>query len=355
MKNKIVLLALVLLVFLGAIAAAQEGLTPYASIRYSAGIRYQNDDYGGENFASLQSPAGSRAGLKYKGDVFELQAEVRFNTTLGPGPVYLIWKPGNFSLLAGYTDAPTLYSSNISLFEFNHGGYGNLSMGQVPQIKAGYNILGKAGVYIALFETMGWAGITNPGNKNPSRKDDLTRNSSPLPPFALGLDYNSGNISIGGGFAGSLFKAGETTVTQGGSPITYDAINDFAMIAYLHGNIKFGAPYIRFNAAFERSRYTFGMNNGNKADGSALEDNIIEGFLEFGYAMDFVTFALAGGYVQNLTNDDNRLAIGLTAAIPVQKRLKIIPGVIYYNELETGTVSSSGSRVDAGVKLQLDL
>jgi hypothetical protein len=228
-------------------------------------------------------------------------------------------------------------------------------MGQVPQIKAGYNILGKVGAYIALFETTGWSGITNSGNKNPAKNDDLTRNSSPLPPFALGLDYNSGNISIGGGFAGSLFKADEITVNQNGSPFTYDAVNDFALIAYLHGNIKFGAPYIRFNAAFERSRYTFGMSNGNKADSSALEDNIIEGFLEFGYAMDAVTIALAGGYVQNLTNDDNRLAIGATATIPVQKRLRIIPGVIYYNELETGTVSSSGSRIDAGIKLQLDL
>ncbi|MDR1212020.1 MAG: hypothetical protein LBK40_07310 [Spirochaetaceae bacterium] len=355
MKRKVLLLALVSWVFIGALAAAQEGLTPYASIRYSTGIRYQDDDYGGEDFTFLQSPAGSRAGLRYRGDQFELQAELRFNTQLGPGPVYLIWKPGDFSLLAGYTDAPTLYSSNISLFEFSHGGYGDSGIGRVPQIKAGYNILGKTGVYIALFETTGWSGITNPGNKNPSRKDDPTRNVSPLPPFALGLDYNSGNISIGGGFAGSLFKADETTVTQGGSSTTYDTVNDFAMIAYLHGNIKFGAPYIRFNAAFERSRCTFGMSNGNKADNSALEDNIVEGFLEFGYALDAVTFALAGGYVRNLTNDDNRLAVGLTAAIPVQKRLRIIPGVIYYNELETGTVSSSGSRVDAGVKLQLDL
>ncbi|MDR1212019.1 MAG: hypothetical protein LBK40_07305 [Spirochaetaceae bacterium] len=340
MQKKVLPLALVFLVFLGAAAAAQEGLTPYASIRYSAGIQYRNDDYGSENLVSLMTPGGSRAGLKYKGDIFELQAELRFNTQLTPGPVYLIWKPGDFSLLAGYTDAPTNYSSNINLFEFGHNGYGNSSMGQVPQIKAGYNILGKIGAYIALFETTGWSGITNPA--------DGTGNLSPLPPFAVGADFNSENISIGGGFAGSLYEKDAAAQAA--------AVNDFAMIAYLHGNIKFGAPYIRLNVAFERSRCTFGMsNNGNKPDGSALEDNIVEGFLEFGYAMDVVTLALAGGYVQNLTNDDNRLAIGMTAAIPVQKRLRIIPGVIYYNELETGTVSSSGSRVDAGVKLQLDL
>jgi hypothetical protein len=345
-KRKVLLLASVLLVLLGAIATAQEGLSPYVSIRYSGGIQYRTDDYKytGENLTALQTlGSGSRLGLRYRGDEFELQAEFRFDAAPGVGPVYLMWKPGNFSLLAGYNDGPTNFSSNISLFEFSHGGYGDTGMSRVPQIKAGYKF-GNVGAYVTLFETTGWGGITNPGG--------ATGNHSPLPPFALGADFNSGNISIGGGFAGSLVD------------VDADDGDGFGWMGYLHGNIKFGAPYIRFNFAYEYSRnLLLGSRNGNTvpsagtppvADDSALEDGTIEGFLEFGYAMDVVTIALAGGYVQNLTKDDNRLAIGATATIPVRKSLRIIPGVIYYNELETRDVSSSGSRIDAGVKLQLD-
>jgi hypothetical protein len=215
---------------------------------------------------------------------------------------------------------------------------------------------------------------SQPNNVNTGYSSFYTGRDVYFPVTAVGYDLKSDFIDIGLGFAGFKYFIKDSTVLAADTTTTNNAnINDtFAYIGYVHGTVKLGGPYVKFNATYQKAPELLGITGGSyfnatghgisedrtAAAGGSFSDAFFEGYIEFGIKTGLGTFAANVAYEKNLDAPQGRAdrgAVGLNFSIPVVQGFKVTPTVLYINELKDRAGVDQGYDVLGGIKLQYDL
>jgi len=373
--------AIIMSVAAGVFAQDAPKITPYASVRYFIGAYYQNKDFR-DYLATAGTETGndkldmanslintSRLGVKFEKGAISGEAQIR----LGPGHqglvqdalMYGTWKSSfGLEVTFGQTEAPFTYSNANEAWDFSGDGLGSSKYERNPQLKLSF-----AGLYVDLIRAP-----KATDNDNTGYQTALYDNRSVhMPLTAVGYEFKSDFADIGIGAAGYKY------IVKNAAGAIKDGSSDddaWTYIGYLHGQIKLGAPYIKFNATYQKSPYMLGMpratlfkssghissGQGPTADyagpdGSRM-DAFFEGFLEFGLKTDLGTLSANAAYMKNLNAPQgraDRMAVGLNFAIPVVSGFKVTPTALYINELKDRAGDKQGYDLLAGLKLQCDL
>lgn len=347
--------------------AQNASVTPYASVRYFIGAYYQNDDMPGGRDIDLTNTLinTSRLGMKFNRGRLSGIAEIG----LGPGHagtvttrhIYANYKfDTGFELLVGQTDLPWYMPITNEAYDI-HGGPGTSQADRTPQIKLSFQ-----GVYIVLAKSPG----LNPADSSIGYDKNMYGGQDVYMPLtAIGYDYKSDVIDFGLGLAGYKY------IIQNKAEYSENLISGYnnnilAFIAYLHGNVKLGDLFVRFNTALERAPALLGltqgephfnsnMHNGINPDTYKLKDMFVEGMVEVGLRLPLGILAASFGYAQNISNDGdgdaNRLGMGIQFAIDAAPNFTVVPTIFYLNELEDTNGNKQGADMLAGIQFRIDL
>ncbi len=359
------LFAAMLIVFMAAgMAFAQEKkIDPYMSVRMWLGVDYV--DAGGQTDFDFMEHALITSRLGFNGTLDKLSMKVEVglkDNSYGKGlyvrHFYGKYKSGGLEVLFGQTWTPYTYIMGCFAGDFVGLGYGATFDGRLPMVKIGY-----AGLYIAAIQQKGIFNGSDSSSSTTQTVDTTTSDAAQavdstttttdydnyMPKVAIGYEYKSDTLEIGPGFAINYTKI------DGGSSVT-------SFIAYVHGKVKFGAPFIKFNATVSQNPGDFGIiqtsavlplgTNGLSGSNAKGADDVyvFEGFIDLGYKLGFGTASIGAGYVNNFETKDERLALYAQVLIPVQKYFKVVPTVLYIDHFE-----DQGRELVAGVKLQADI
>lgn len=372
MDFKKVFLVSALVAIMGVSAMAQDAsVTPYAGVRYFIGAYYQNKDMAKANGTGSDADVDlantlvntSRVGVKFNKGKLSGVAELG----LGPGHagkvttrhIYANYKfDMGLNLLVGQTDLPWYMPLTNEAYDI-HGGPGTSQADRTPQIKLSY-----MGAYLVLAKSPG----LNPPDSNLGYHAQMYAGQDVYMPLtAIGYDYKSDMIDLGVGFAGYKYFIKNPTLANAKE-------NDdiFAFIGYVHGNVKLGDLFVRFNVAIEQAPTLLGLtqagphfngagsastiHNGITSDLKKLDDMFVEGMLELGFKLPFGVFAVSGGYAMNLDETDaTRLGIGAQLAINVAPGFSIVPTVFYLDEMKNSAGNKQGADALAGLQFRADL
>jgi hypothetical protein len=314
--------------FVLTLASAFGQITPFGTLNYHG---MANIPMEGGNLTWTHSMVSSALGVRYKAENLDVLVQYSFAANpLEPNRprIYFIWTPGDFLLQGGYTETPFTYYSGIIFNSWLNTGYGASTFHRTAQIKLGWK-----GAYLDLFDP----------------KSTGAAFGDTAPAFTAGYDYKNSTLSLGGGFAG--YYINDTT---------------FPYIAYLHGTVKFGKPYIKFNAAFEHDPGKPASAAGTVAsnwnlripagDTRGSHDELFEGYIELGFTGEAFTAILTTGYTHNMgegNNNANQLGAAFSVIIPLHDRIKLMPAIVYTNGLNNTAGSSQGSTLSAGTTFQI--
>ena len=350
------------IVISGTTLMAQKAIvTPYAGVRYFIGAYAQDKNMPQGKDIDLANTLinTSRLGINFQKGNFNGKAEIG----LGPGHagvvstrhIYAEYKADNgLAILVGQTKLPWQMPVANEAFDI-HGGPGTSHADLTPQIKLSYQ-----GFYLIFAK---YYGLASPGSNAGYYADLYNNKDLYMPVTGIGYDLKSEALDLGFGFAGYR-EANKTTTTDVQS-----------WIAYLHGDIKLGNMFIRFNAAYEKAPLLLGLTQGQpmfQGVGSTLghfyhgvssdiekpTDHFAEGMVEFGYKLPFGVFTTSVGYQFNVTNegegDANRLGIGAQLAIDLTKGFTVVPTFFYLDELQDASGNAQGADLVAGIQFRAD-
>jgi len=375
MRIKTLFFTVAVMSMTAAVFAQDTKITPYASVRYFIGAYYQNKDFASTVSSKPDSRSDvdmvnslintSRLGVKFEKGAVSGEAQVR----LGPGHnglvqdalIYGVFKSSfGLEVMAGQNESPWTYSNANEAWDNAGDGLGSSKGRRIPQLKLSF-----AGAYIDLMRPPRADEGTNDGYQ-----DNIYKGRDVYMPLtAVGYEFKSDIADIGLGFAGYKFivKNGYTGTIKGND----SSANAWTYIGYLHGNIKLGAPYIKFNATYQKAPYMlnipavthFSSGAHNPTSGLANDmvrrtDAFFEGFIELGFKTGLGTLSANFAYEKNLDvrkGRADRMAVGANFAIPVVAGFKVTPTVLYINELKNKAGVDQGYDLLAGLKLQYDL
>jgi len=376
MKLKSLIAAMFIVVFAAGMALAQEKkIDPYFQVRVFFGAHYADKDLG-KDFDYMQNGMlTSRFGLKASLDKLSGQVEIglkpnSYGNTLYLRHLYAKYKSDmGVEVLFGQTWTPYFALMGCQSEDFVGIGYGATYDGRLPQLRATWN-----GLYVAALSPRG---ITNAGDSSSSTYfiyDPTLAADDPLetatvsvdydnymPKVAIGYEYKSDMFEIGPGFALNYTKK----TTDDDTDDTNDSVTKVtSFIGYVHGKVKTGDFYTKFNATFAQNPKDFGIYQVSIAplDGNGVSGGfngksgnndvyVFEGFVELGYKLGIGAASAGVGYVKNFEDaaarKEQRLAVYGQICMPVVKGFKVTPTLLYVNQLD-----DEGSELIAGVKLQ---
>jgi hypothetical protein len=362
--------------------AAKPGITPYASLRYFMGAQYNNPYVNGKSDYEdidmrFNQVFNSRAGFMFKGDKLggKLEAGIKDNSesNSATGSVnanlislrhfFITYKSGDLEFLLGQTDAPFCFISTVDGCGWNGVGYGITWYARIPQLKIGY-----AGLYIDFQQPNNVTGPAANGVTDYTGEQAANKYDVYYPVTTVGYDYKGEFGTVGVTGTGYKFTPQATSVKD----------NDYLVyLATLHGHIKFDPAYVRFNVAYGQNLNRLGIDGqtglvdsvaiargvefGSQYKTAAGEDNTqAEGFLEIGSKIGSGTFAIMGGGVYVITTKAQRVAAGAQYSYPLESYLKLIPTVIYMNNLKgysaaTDKTYDQGKSGYVGLMVQADI
>ncbi|MCL2026505.1 MAG: hypothetical protein FWG92_06855 [Leptospirales bacterium] len=380
MRIKTLFFTAVIMSTAAAVFAQDTKITPYASIRYFMGAYYQSKDFrdygvtpgterGNDKLDFANSLLNtSRLGARFqKGDV---SGEVQVRTNPGhSGAVttalaYGRYKaPFGLEITAGQMEAPWSYANANEAWDNSGDGIGSSKYQRNPQVMISFK-----GFYVDFLRTPKAAATGANGYH-----DSMHINRSVHMPFtAVGYEFKSDRADVGIGAAGYKYTVKEVgTGENGGANIKGTDQDAWTYIGYLHGQIKLGAPYIKFNATYQKSPHLLGMPSmvhfNSATSGTARRpglgsgvanatDAYFEGFVELGFKTGLGTLSANVAYIVNLDEaDEGRMGIGLNFAMPIVSGFKVTPAVLYIDEMKDRNGDKQGFDLLAGVKLQYDL
>ena len=378
------LLFTVAVVSMAAAVFAQDAskITPYASVRYFIGAYYRDKDFSGITDSKGKKKADidmvnsivntSRLGVKFEKGAVSGEAQVH----LGPGHggmvqdalIYGTFKSSfGLEVMAGQTEAPFAYQNANEAWDQNGNGLGSSQYPRSPQLMISFT-----GFYVDFIRAPRFQPSSNIGYE----QDVYGGRDVYMPLTAVGYELKSDLADIGIGAAGFKYSVKDTS-----GSIKGDDRDAWTYIGYLHGTIKLGAPYIKFNATYQKSPYMLGMQalshfnsgsgmhthalpqsssggNNSSLDSGNVMDAFFEGYIEFGFKTEFGTLAVNAAYEKNLDAPKgraDRMAAGLNFAIPIVSGFKVTPTALYMNQLKNRAGVKQGSDLLAGLKLQWDL
>ena len=331
--------------------AAKPGITPYASLRVFLGANYTMPEEGdGDLDMLMYQGVASRMGLKFMGDKLSGQVELGLQDRRGAvnngNGVYMRhffvnYKSGDLGVLIGQTETPGNFVSMLQTEDFYGIGYGASYYDRVVQLKFSYQ-----GLYLDFVQPESYAKTAPLGDVPADNYDTY------MPTIYVGYDYKDSMMSIGlGGCYVKVFAA-----TEG-----VDDIEGY--MGYVHGQINVAPAYIRFNATYQKDPTALGMRKltvfssthvaAISADYAGLgsDDAVFEGFLEVGTK----EICAMVGYARNLDNDADRLAAGLQYTIALESYLKVLPSVLYINDLKDAAGDDQDAEILASIKVQADI
>jgi len=382
MKRKSCILAAAMVVSTAMVAMAQERtVTPYASIRYFIGAYYQNKDFvrysesdptakGDVDMLNSLSPT-SRLGIRFQNGNLKGQFEIRGRGGhVGNVALRQAWGEYSFDfglkILAGNTDAPWYVPVSSEAWDI-YGGPGATMGDRAPRIKISFAGLGTPAsfAYVDLQRSpnapIGGAD-TGYYNNDPSFKGQDVH----MPLATVGYEYKSDVADIGLGFTGYRYSV-KNTYKMDSAYAGLDK-NMRVYMGFIHGTIKLGGPYIKFNASYEKSPYLLGISNiaqyWNASpthsllnDCEKLSDAFLEGLVEIGYKSSAFGFSATVGYMRNMSGDNHadRIAYGVNIDIPLAPGFKAVPTFYWLDERKDADKEKQGADCLALLKLQYDL
>lgn len=352
-------------------AASKPGITPYASLRVFIGADYSDaksyDDSTQKTSSyqdvdmRFQQLVNSRMGFNFKGGKLAGKVELGLKdkgASAGYKTVYMrhffvTYTSGDFQFLVGQTDAPFHYFS--ILFDgvgWSGNGYGNCAASRATQLKFAYK-----GLYIDFMQ---------PSSADYSTSDDVAMSDYDVyyPITTIGYDYKADGLSIGALVTGYKFNP-----TISGSKEDY-----LCYLGQIHGQVNFAPAYVRFNVTYAQNPNQLGIDTnagitglngaGNISadyDTTAGHDNhTISGQLELGSKIGNGIASVIGGYVYNTDTKADRMCAGIQYRYNLESYLKLIPTVLYLNDLKgydstNDKTYDQGSELLAGVIVRADI